>query len=174
MRAAIGLGTSLGDRRARLELTVRRIHRWPGVEVIACSRWYRTPPMRGGAARNPFLNGVVLLETECDADELLSLCQREERIAGRRRGATWGDRTLDLDLLLVGDQLIDTPQLTLPHPGVANRSFVRAPLLDVWPEAAHPLHHRPIASLPPASLPRAWHVGLGARALYPPGPTNLG
>lgn len=174
MRAAIGLGTSLGDRRGRLELTVRRIHRWPGVDVVACSRWYCTPPMRGGAARNPFLNGVVLLETDCNADQLLALCQREERIAGRRRGATWGDRTLDLDVLLVGNQVIDTPLLTVPHPGVASRAFVRTPLLDVWPDALHPRHSVPIATLPAAQLPRAWRVGQGARALYPPDAALVG
>jgi 2-amino-4-hydroxy-6-hydroxymethyldihydropteridine diphosphokinase len=166
MKAAIGLGTSLGARRRRLELTVRRMAHWEEVSVLACSRWYRTPPMRGGSARNPFLNGVVLVDASCSPEELLERCQQEELAAQRRRGGHWGDRTLDLDLLLVEGVVQNTSTLTLPHPGVLTRSFVRRPLLDVWPDAVHPVLERPIRQLAAPHLPQAWPVGGPARELF--------
>ncbi|MCB9668464.1 MAG: 2-amino-4-hydroxy-6-hydroxymethyldihydropteridine diphosphokinase [Alphaproteobacteria bacterium] len=166
-RAAIGLGSSLGDRRAHLELAVRRLAHTPGLRALRCSRWYRTPPMRGGTARNWFLNGVLLLETPLEALELLAVCRAEEQRAGRRRANHWGDRTLDLDLLLVEGTVSTGPELVLPHPGVLTRDFVRRPLLDVWPEAAHPVLDGRIADMASPPPPRAIDVGAPARSALP-------
>lgn len=138
MRVAIGLGSSLGDRRGQLELAVRRLAAHPGLHLLRVSRWYRTPPMRGGTARNPFLNGVALFESSLDPDELLARCVSIEERAGRRRGSHWADRTLDLDLLLMDGCVIDRPDLRIPHPGIARRPFVMVPLLEVWPDAIDP------------------------------------
>jgi 2-amino-4-hydroxy-6-hydroxymethyldihydropteridine diphosphokinase len=159
VRAAIGLGSSLGDRRARLEGTVRKLHAHPAIEVLRCSRWVRTPPMRGGSASGWFLNGVALLQTTLDGPELLALCRALEQSAGRRRARFWGDRTLDLDLLLHGDTVLDTDTLTLPHPAIAERPFVRMPLLEVWPDAIDPRTAIPFRELPGPSGPRAVPVG---------------
>jgi 2-amino-4-hydroxy-6-hydroxymethyldihydropteridine diphosphokinase len=122
--------------------------------------------MRGGTARNPFLNGVVLLCTSLRPEELLELCQAEERRAGRRRATFWGDRTLDLDLLVVDGLVRESPALTLPHPGVSTRDFVRRPLLEVWPDVVHAAEGVPLADLPSARLPVAWAVGQLARGVY--------
>ncbi len=153
--AAIGLGSSLGDRRARLEATVRKLHAHPSIQVLRCSRWYRTPPMRGGTATGWFLNGVVLVRTGLSGPDLLALCRTLEHDAGRRRARFWGDRTLDLDLLLHGESVLDTPTLTLPHPAIADRPFVRTPLLEIWPDATDPRTATPFRDLPGPSGPRA-------------------
>ncbi|MEZ4319453.1 MAG: 2-amino-4-hydroxy-6-hydroxymethyldihydropteridine diphosphokinase [Myxococcota bacterium] len=155
MKGAIALGSSLGDRVARLDGAVRKIGAHPDVRVLRCSRWYRTPPMRGGSATGWFLNGVVVFETSLGARELLELCRELEARAGRRRARYWGDRTLDLDLLVLGDQVVDAPDLTVPHPAIAARPFVRTPLEEVWPDALDPRTGRLFRDLPGPTGPRA-------------------
>lgn len=133
MHIAVGLGSSLGDRRATLERAVHALHVTPGLRVEAVSRWYVSPPMRGGTARGRFLNGVVRLRSSLDPWALLARCRALEEAAGRRRARFWGDRTLDLDLLVAeGFSSVD-PELVLPHPGVGVRPFVDLPLAEVWP-----------------------------------------
>ncbi|MEQ1508755.1 MAG: 2-amino-4-hydroxy-6-hydroxymethyldihydropteridine diphosphokinase, partial [Myxococcota bacterium] len=111
---AIGLGSSLGDRRRALELAVRMLAAGPGLELLRVSRWVRTPPLAGGAARNWFLNGVALFRSGLDPEVILDRCASLEAKAGRRRSRHWGDRPLDIDLLLVEDRTVATPRLTLP------------------------------------------------------------
>jgi 2-amino-4-hydroxy-6-hydroxymethyldihydropteridine diphosphokinase len=135
VKVAIGLGASMGDRRRALELALCRLDATPGTRVLRVGRWVRTPPMRGGTARGWFLNGVALLETELDVFALLDRCRALEADAGRRRAKWWGDRPLDLDLLVAEDVVSRDPRLTLPHPGVIHRPFVWGPLAEVWPEA---------------------------------------
>ncbi len=163
--AAVGLGSSLGPRRRILERTVRRLDRLQGVSVLRVSRWYRTPPLRGGSATGWFLNGVALCRSHLPADELLRICRRLEDAAGRRRSGHWGDRTLDLDLLLVDGLIVRSASLTLPHPAIGERPFVRAPLAEVWPEARHPESGLRYRDLPEAPGPRAVPVGVVARDL---------
>ena len=163
-RVAIGLGCSLGDRRTRLDDTVRRIARHPDITLLRCSRWYRTPPMRGGTARGWFLNGVIVVETALSGLELLRLCRDLEEEAGRRRARFWGDRTLDLDLLLHGRSVVDSEPLTLPHPGIAARPFVRTPLLEIWPDATDPRTGVPYRDQPDPTGPRAVPTGAFAFA----------
>lgn len=160
--AAIGLGCSLGDRRARLTWAVHAIGRHPAIRLIAVSRWVRTPPMRGGTARGWFLNGVLRIESTMAPHDLLMLCRDLEQRAGRRRAQHWGDRTLDVDLLLVGQQIIHDEALTLPHPAIAKRPFVRAPLLEVWPDATDPVSQVPFRDHAPATGPRAVPIGITA------------
>jgi 2-amino-4-hydroxy-6-hydroxymethyldihydropteridine diphosphokinase len=160
VRVAIGLGSSLGDRLGELELAVRRLCAAPGLELVRASRWVRTPPMPGGAARNWFANGVVVVASSVPPSAVLARCVAIEAAAGRRRGRRWADRPLDLDLLLVGDQVVDTPTLVLPHPGIARRRFVLEPLLEVWPEATHPATGVPYATLPQAPGPAPAPIGI--------------
>lgn len=138
MRLAIGLGSSLGDRAKTLSLAVRSLAADPGLRLLRASRWVRTPPLRGGHAKNWFLNGVALFDSGLTPEEVLERCVRLERRAGRRRAVRWGDRSLDLDLLLAEGLVRQTPSLVLPHPSITLRPFVLDPLLEVWPDAADP------------------------------------
>lgn len=163
MRVAIGLGSSLGDRRAQLELVVRMLDSTPGLRLIRGSRWYRTPPLRGGTARNWFLNGVAVFESDRAPQDLLAVCVALEQRFGRRRARRWGDRTIDLDLLLIDGVICQEPSLRVPHPAIASRPFVLLPLLEAWPDAVDPVSGRPFASCPVPSGPRPAPVGVLAR-----------
>ena len=169
-RIAVGLGSNLGDRRAILERTLQRFRVHPGIEVERASRWYRTPPMRGGTAHGWFLNGVAVLTVESPLGALLEWFRALEAEAGRRRTRPWGDRALDLDILLAEDVVQTTPDLTVPHPGIASRPFVLVPLLEVWPAASDPHTGRPWSEAVPAPGPQPVPVGVVARptpTLYP-------
>ena len=128
MRAFLGLGSNLGDRRRHLEAAVSSLP-----DVVAVSPVYETDPV-GGPPQAPYLNVVVELETERSPRELLETAQRAERLAGRVRGERHGPRTLDVDVLLVGGLTIAEPALVVPHPRMWQRRFVLAPLADLAPE----------------------------------------
>ncbi len=132
-RAAFGLGSNLGDRRAFLEAAVRGLAE--AGQVLAVSSFRETEPV-GGPPQPRFLNAAVAVGTERSPRELLALAQELERRAGRTRGGRWGPRTLDVDLLLYGDILLREPDLVLPHPRLGERLFVLEPLAEValdWP-----------------------------------------
>jgi 2-amino-4-hydroxy-6-hydroxymethyldihydropteridine diphosphokinase len=132
-RAAFGLGSNLGDRRAHLEAAVTGLA--AAGQVLAVSSFRETEPL-GGPPQPPFLNGAVAIETERPPRELLALAQELERRAGRTRGVRWGPRTLDVDLLLYGDLLLREKGLVLPHPRLRERLFVLEPLAEIaldWP-----------------------------------------
>jgi len=137
-RIAVGLGCSLGDRERTLNSAVRALAAVPGLTLQRTSRWYRTPPMRGGTATGWFLNGVVVLTGALDPLQILAHCRALEDAWGRRRARHWGDRPLDLDVLLIEGVALQTATLTLPHPGIAQRPFVWRPLLEVWPHVTDP------------------------------------
>ena len=132
-RAYLALGSNLGDRLAHLQLGVDALTRVPGVEVLAVSRVYETAPV-GGPPQDPFLNAVVAIDTSLAPVPLLRCCQEIEELAARERAERWGPRTLDVDVLLVGDLDIDLDDLTVPHPRMWERGFVLAPLRDVAPD----------------------------------------
>jgi 2-amino-4-hydroxy-6-hydroxymethyldihydropteridine diphosphokinase len=131
--AYVALGSNLGDRLAHLQLGVDALADGPGVRVEAVSRVYETTPV-GGPAQDPYLNAVVAIDTTLDPHALLHHCQHIEVLAARERLERWGPRTLDVDVLLVDDWQLDSPELTLPHPRMWQRGFVLAPLRDVAPE----------------------------------------
>jgi 2-amino-4-hydroxy-6-hydroxymethyldihydropteridine diphosphokinase len=143
-RAAISLGANLGEPRVALRGAVAGLEQHPSVHVLAVSGLWRTSAV-GGPAQPDFVNAVVLLDTTLDARELLSLAHDLEDAAGRVRAERWGPRTLDVDLIEVGDQRSDEPALTLPHPRAHVRAFVLAPWAQVDP------HH----VLAPAGQPAA-------------------
>jgi len=132
VRAFLGLGSNLGDREAQIR---RAIEAMP--DVVAVSPWYETDPV-GGPEQGPYLNAVVELDTELSPRELLELCRRLEAGAERVRAERWGPRTLDVDVLLVGDLVVDEPDLQVPHPRLWTRRFVLAPLADLAPELVAP------------------------------------
>ena len=134
-RAAIALGTNLGDRAANLVKAVKGI-RLLG-RVVASSSVYETAP-QGVVDQEPFYNAVVLVDTELDPVELMGRLLDIEREMGRVRGPRWGPRLIDLDLILYGDRTIRTPSAEVPHPRYRQRRFVLDPLVEVWPDARDP------------------------------------
>lgn len=128
MRAFLGLGSNLGDRRATLRQAVGAMP-----EAVAVSPVYETEPV-GGPEQGPYYNIVVELDTNRSPRELLELCRELERAADRTREIRWGPRTLDVDILLVGELTVDDDDLTVPHPRMTERNFVMVPLLDLAPE----------------------------------------
>ena len=126
MRAYLGLGSNLGDRRAQLRTAVAAL---PG--VVAVSPVYETEPVGGPPGQEPYLNLVVVLETDRSPRQLLELAQDLEAAAGRVRKERFGPRTLDVDILLVGNLCVDEPDLVVPHPRMWERRFVLAPLADL-------------------------------------------
>lgn len=142
-RAHLALGSNLGDRLGHLQHAVTALQAAPGVRVTAVSRVYETAPV-GGPEQGPYLNAVVAVETRLAPLDLLSVAHRIEDEAQRVRHQRWGPRTLDVDVLLVGDERVDTADLTVPHPRMAERAFVLAPLADVAPD----LVTRPVGGWP--------------------------
>jgi 2-amino-4-hydroxy-6-hydroxymethyldihydropteridine diphosphokinase len=130
--AYIGVGSNLGDSRQRVLAAFGALDALPHTQLLARSRLYRTRPF-GPVPQGDFINAVAKIETRLTARELLDGIRRIEAAAGRVRDERWGPRTLDLDLLLHGDERIDSPDLTVPHPGIAERGFVLAPLNDIAP-----------------------------------------
>ncbi len=131
-RAYLGLGSNLGDRRGYLAAAVAAL-RAEG-DVAAVSPLYETEPVGGPAGQDRYLNMVVGLDTAQSPRRLLERCQRLERQAGRVRTVRFGPRTLDADVLLVGDERVDEPDLVVPHPRLWERRFVLAPLRDLAPD----------------------------------------
>lgn len=129
MRAFLGLGSNLGDRQQYLREAVESLS-----GVVAVSPVYETEPVGGPGGQDPYLNVVVELDTDLTAHQLLGVCRRLEAAAGRVREQRWGPRTLDVDVLLVGDFRVDEPDLVVPHPRMWGRRFVLAPLADLAPE----------------------------------------
>ena len=133
MRAFLGLGSNLGDRLAELRRAVGAL-----AEVVGVSPVYETQPVGGPAGQPPYLNLVVELDTRSSPRELLQLSRRLEADAGRERTVHHGPRTLDVDVLIVGELQVDEPDLVVPHPRMWERRFVLAPLSDLAPELVPP------------------------------------
>jgi 2-amino-4-hydroxy-6-hydroxymethyldihydropteridine diphosphokinase len=134
-RAYLGIGSNLGDRLAYLQLAVDHLAVAPGVRVTAVSPVYETDPV-GGPVQDDFLNAVVAVDTDLDPDALLTACAAAETAAQRVRDVRWGPRTLDVDVLWIDGYTSTDPVLTVPHPRMAERAFVLAPLHDLDPALA--------------------------------------
>lgn len=126
--AYLALGSNLGDRLANLRAAVAALEE-RGIAVTARSTVWETPPVP--TDQPPFLNAAVAVETSLEPAALLRELKAIEHALGRRPGPRWGPRPIDLDILFFGDERIDTPVLTVPHPRLAERPFVLAPLSDI-------------------------------------------
>ena len=136
VRAWIGLGANLGDARAALESAFEALARLPGSTLARRSSLYRSAPVDAGGP--DYLNAVAALDTTLAPEALLQALHAIEAQQGRDRPYHHAPRTLDLDLLLHGENVILSPTLTVPHPRMHLRAFVLAPMLELAPELVHP------------------------------------
>ncbi|NJP10170.1 MAG: 2-amino-4-hydroxy-6-hydroxymethyldihydropteridine diphosphokinase [Leptolyngbyaceae cyanobacterium RU_5_1] len=143
--SAIALGSNLGNSFATLEAAVGVLAQTPGISLVARSHWYQTTAV--GSPQPDYLNGCVLLQTTLTPHELLGALLAIERQFGRVRRERWEPRTLDLDLLLFDDLILDTPTLQIPHPRMVERAFVLIPLSDIAPDWIEPVSGNAIAEL---------------------------
>ncbi|MEM9185462.1 MAG: 2-amino-4-hydroxy-6-hydroxymethyldihydropteridine diphosphokinase [Planctomycetota bacterium] len=132
------IGSNLGDREQTLARAVAAVKGRDSIRVVRQSRWFSSDPVGGPQGQGPFLNGALLVETEIPPQALLQELRAVEDSCGRQRAQRWGARTLDLDLLLYGDLVIDEPGLRVPHPRMTFRPFVMAPAVEVAGGMRHP------------------------------------
>ncbi len=137
--AFIGLGSNVGDRRALIEGAAERLRKAPLVLDVRLSSLYETHPVGGPPGQGMYLNAAARVETGLQARGLLSLLMATEHELGRQRHEHWGPRTIDLDLLLFDDEVIETSDLVVPHPRMHERWFVLAPLAELASEVVHPV-----------------------------------
>ena len=143
--AYLALGSNLGDKEANLRRALELVQQ-RGVEVVKTSSFICTEPY-GVTDQPQFLNGVCEVRTSLEPLELLRTLLEIEQEMGRVRLRHWGERNIDLDLLLYEDVVMDTPELILPHPDMQNRDFVLLPLAEIAPELVHPILQKSIEEL---------------------------
>ena len=136
--AYIGLGSNLENPAAQIARAIDALETLPHTQFRAVSNFYRNPPM-GPQDQPDFVNAVLAIETGLSPRALLNAMQTIEQAHGRARSVQrWGPRTIDLDLLVYGDELLSEDQLEVPHPGIAERAFVLVPLAEIAPQLAIP------------------------------------
>ncbi len=134
----LALGSNLGDRAATLRAATRELASSPGLRLVAVSGVYETDPVGGPDNQPAYLNAVLVLRSALPASSILSTAQSVEARHGRTREVRWGPRTLDVDVIAVGAEISDDPELVLPHPRAHERGFVLVPWLEADPAAVLP------------------------------------
>ncbi|MCX7595790.1 MAG: 2-amino-4-hydroxy-6-hydroxymethyldihydropteridine diphosphokinase [Fischerella sp.] len=143
--SAVALGSNLGDSYAILEAAIENLAQTPGIILEARSSWYRTTAV--GPPQPDYLNGCAILQVEMVPHLLLKSLLEIEKKFGRVRKERWEPRTLDLDLLLYDDLILDTPNLQIPHPRMRERAFVLIPLAEIAPDWVEPVSGQTIQEL---------------------------
>jgi 2-amino-4-hydroxy-6-hydroxymethyldihydropteridine diphosphokinase len=136
-KCAIALGSNLGDSLATLKSAIATLNNTPEIAVKCHSSWYQTAPV--GPPQPDYINACAILEVALEPQQLLAALLEVEIKFNRIRREKWGPRTLDLDLLLYDDLILETPTLTLPHPQMTERAFVLVPLAEIAPDWVHPV-----------------------------------
>jgi 2-amino-4-hydroxy-6-hydroxymethyldihydropteridine diphosphokinase len=136
-KSAVALGSNMGDSQIILEAAIATLAQTPGIFLEARSHWYKTKAV--GPPQPDYLNGCITLQVEMLPHELLENLLKTEQKFGRVRQERWGPRTLDLDLLLYNDLIVDTPNLQIPHPGMRDRAFVLVPLAEIASDWVEPI-----------------------------------
>jgi len=144
----IALGSNLGDREASVRGALQQLDAHAGIDFLNVSSFHETEPV-GPAGQQRYINAAAKLQTTLGPQELLEVMLAVEQQLGRTRDdqQKWGPRTIDLDLLLYGDDVIDKPGLVVPHPHMHERSFVLDPLVEIAATVQHPVLGEPIESL---------------------------
>lgn len=156
-RVLLGMGSSLGDRRAHLQKGLLLLAYDSNISLVSISSVWETMPI--GAAKNAFYNLCVYIETTYSVHELLARLLNIEQRCERLRGVHWMDRTLDVDILLYEGKIVDEPLLKIPHPRIVERAFVMVPALEIAPEWTHPVYHDRLEQLNTHSEVGMWRVG---------------
>ena len=144
--AYIAFGSNVGDSAELVKSALKELRNLDGITVSAVSEFVKTQPL-SKIDQPEFLNAVAKIETSFGAEELLKYTQQIERLLGRERHQKWGPRTIDIDILLYGDEIIDTPKLTVPHKQMHLRSFVLTPMCEIGAEVVHPVLRHPMSVL---------------------------
>ncbi|MCD4823988.1 MAG: 2-amino-4-hydroxy-6-hydroxymethyldihydropteridine diphosphokinase [Phycisphaerae bacterium] len=145
----IALGSNIGNKAEILRKALDMLRRREGITLKRVSGLIETAPVGGPGDQPDYLNGVAELETSLCPEALLAALQEIEAALGRNRQAElrWGPRTCDLDILLMDYVIMDTPELTIPHPRLTEREFVLGPLCEIAPNARHPVTHKTAADM---------------------------
>jgi 2-amino-4-hydroxy-6-hydroxymethyldihydropteridine diphosphokinase len=161
--AYFSLGSNLGNREQNLQEAIRRAKAWG--RIVAVSSFYETEPVEF-TDQPCFLNCVIALETTADPAQLMRELLRIENEMGRKRTLKKGPRSIDIDILLFGDAVVNTPELTIPHPEMTRRRFVLEPLAEIAPELLHPVSQKTVmqilAELPAGQRVQKFHRGIRA------------
>jgi len=144
--AYLGLGSNVGDREEYIEQAVFLLEKNPNIEVTRRSTNHETEP-EGGGDQPQFINAAVEIKTKLSPHQLLEVCQEIETALGREREVEWGPRTIDLDILLYGDEIVSDDKLQIPHPLMHERLFVLKPLREIAPHAIHPVLEKTVETL---------------------------
>jgi 2-amino-4-hydroxy-6-hydroxymethyldihydropteridine diphosphokinase len=146
LKAYLGLGSNLGNRAENLSMAIEMISKVKGIEILRISKTYETSPA-GYESQPDFLNCAIEIETSLSSSDLLKKLLEIETEMGRVRVIKWGPRSIDIDILFYSDNVVDTSELTIPHPEIQNRAFVLAPLNDLAPYLVHPVSKKNIEQL---------------------------
>ena len=142
----IGIGSNLGNRQNHCEWAIEQLRQLPSTQVTKISSFFETEPVEL-EDQHWFINAVVEIQTDLSPEELLASCRSLEESLGRVRAVRYGPRTIDLDLLFYGQQVMNTEELTLPHPRLHERQFVLIPLVEIAPDLFHPVQKASVKSL---------------------------
>jgi len=134
----LGLGSNLGDRQRHLARALAALASAPAIRILAVSPFIETEPVGGPPGQGMYLNGAAQVETDLAPAALLAELKSVEHRLGRRDGPRWGERPIDLDILLYDDLVLETPDLVIPHSRLSERRFVLAPLAEIAPDARDP------------------------------------
>jgi 3-oxoacyl-[acyl-carrier protein] reductase len=165
--AYLALGSNLGDRKGYLDAAVAKLRARPGIEVTKVSTYHETAPVGGPAGQGAYLNAAIAIRTLLSPRDLMNVLLDIETTLGRVRAERFGPRTIDLDVLLYGQEIVQTPELTVPHPRMHERAFVLAPLAEIAPLAVHP-----VLQSTAADLLRRLQAGLAGRTAVVTGSTS--